>query len=80
MGQAGTDTFTYRVTDGRGGSASATVTVTVPNTPPVATDDAGTAAPGSPVTINVLGNDSDPNIPTTGQALAVSSVTQPAGV
>ncbi len=78
-GQAGTDTFTYRVSDGRGGSASATVTVTVPNAPPVATDDAGTAAPGSPATISVLGNDSDPNIPTTGQALTVGSVTQPAG-
>ena len=43
------------------------------NSAPVAGDDAATFAVGEPYTINVLGNDSDPN----GQALSVESVTQP---
>lgn len=62
----GVDSFTYVVSDGRGGSAGATVSVqvqdpTVPNQPPVATNDSQTIAPNSSVTINVLANDSDPN-------------------
>ncbi|MBW4497948.1 MAG: tandem-95 repeat protein, partial [Oscillatoria princeps RMCB-10] len=62
----GTDTFTYQVCDS-GNPVScdtATVTVTVPvppNNPPVATDDTASTNPGVPVSIPVLGNDSDPD-------------------
>jgi len=71
----GTDTFTYVVSDGNGGTDSATVTVTIAvvNEPPVAADDEATTGEDSPVTIPVLANDSDPD----GDDLAVESVTQP---
>jgi uncharacterized repeat protein (TIGR01451 family) len=78
-GQVGTDTFSYTVSDGRGGSDTAVVTVTIPNTAPDATDDTASTTPGSPVTVSVLDNDTDPNIPTMpGQNLAVTGTTQPA--
>jgi len=64
-----TDSFTYTVDDGNGGTAVGTVTVTVEaavNQPPVASDDAGTVtrnkrntSPPNSVTIDVLANDSD---------------------
>ncbi|MGH8171781.1 MAG: Ig-like domain-containing protein, partial [Rhodanobacteraceae bacterium] len=76
-GFSGTDRFTYTIDDGRGGTASANVTVTVgarPNQPPVANDDAATTVAPAPVTINVLTNDSDPD----GDPLTLQSVTQPA--
>ncbi len=58
----GTDTFTYVVSDGNGGTSLATVTIDVLNVPPTATNDTATAPPsGGPVTIPVLDNDSDPN-------------------
>jgi outer membrane protein OmpA-like peptidoglycan-associated protein len=66
----GTDTFTYTVSDGQGGSATATVTVTISGRPPVANADAATTPVATPVTINVLANDSDPD----GDALSVSAV------
>ncbi|WP_413166581.1 Ig-like domain-containing protein [Capilliphycus salinus ALCB114379] len=59
----GTDTFTYTVNDGNGGTDTATVTVTVdtrPNTNPDAVDDTLITGFNTPVTINVLGNDTDP--------------------
>jgi hypothetical protein len=73
-GYFGTDTFTYTIDDGRGGTDSASVTVTVvpPNRPPVAGDDSAPAGP--PVTIPVLANDTDPD----GDRLTVSSYTAPA--
>ena len=77
-GFAGVDGFSYTIGDGRGGRATATVTVTVtaaPNTPPIAVDDAATAAIGGPTTIAVLANDSDAD----GDALTISAVTQPTG-
>ena len=77
-GFAGTDRFTYTIDDGRGGTATANVTVTVnppPNGPPIAVDDAATTAFATPVTIDVLANDSDPD----GDALTIVGVTQPAG-
>jgi hypothetical protein len=77
-GFSGTDRFTYTIDDGHGGSATANVTVTVgaaPNQPPVAVDDAATTAFATPVAIDVLANDSDPD----GDALTIVSVTQPAG-
>ena len=74
----GTDTFTYTISDGRGGTATATVTVTVtppPNGPPIANDDTATTAFATPVTIDVLANDSDPD----GDPLTIVSVTPPTG-
>lgn len=73
-----TTTFTYTISDGNGGSDVATVTVTLSangevNTPPVAVDDTATTGYGSPVAINVLLNDSDPD----GDALSVSGLTGP---
>ena len=64
-------TFTYTVSDGRGGSAIGTVTVTV-NTPPVAVADSATTTLGVPVTISVLANDTDVN----GNVLTVTAITQ----
>ena len=57
----GTDTITYTVTDGQGGTATSTVTVTVNpvNDAPEAVDDTATTPFNTPVTIAVLGNDSD---------------------
>lgn len=45
-----------------------------PNDPPVARDDSATVIGGSPSTISVLANDSDPN----GNSLSIQAVTQPA--
>src|SRR5204863_8967095 len=65
---SGSDTFNYTISDGRGGTASATVTVTVKgvNHPPVANADFYTAAVGTPLSVTtasqgVLGNDADPD-------------------
>ena len=57
----GTDSFTYVVGDGSGLTARAAVTVTVRpvNDPPLAVDDAADTPEDTPVTISVLGNDSD---------------------
>jgi uncharacterized repeat protein (TIGR01451 family) len=74
-GYAGSDSFTYTASDGRGGtSAAGTVTMSVVNQPPVATDDAVATAAGQPATVTVLDNDSDPN----GDTISVTGVTQPA--
>ena len=63
-GFTGTDTFTYVITDPAGHQSTATVTVTVgavnPNAP-VALNDTAETTSGTPVTINVLANDTDPN-------------------
>ncbi|MEZ4866434.1 MAG: Ig-like domain-containing protein [Caldilineaceae bacterium] len=69
----GTDTFSYVVSDGKGGTSTGSVTVTVngpggPNQPPTATNDAAVTAPGVAVLIDVLANDSDAN----GDALSIS--------
>ena len=70
----GTDTFTYTISDGSGGFDTATVTVTVSAEPdpPVAVDDADSTLEDSPVTVDVLANDSDPE----SDSLSVDSVTQ----
>jgi len=62
----GTDTFSYVVSDGKGGTATGSVTVTVngpsgPNQAPTAANDSATVSAGSSVTIDVLANDGDPN-------------------
>jgi Big-like domain-containing protein len=75
-GAGGTATFDYTINDGRGGTATATVIVTVgppPNRPPVAVNDAATTTSGQPVTVNVIANDSDPD----GDPLTVQSITAP---
>jgi hypothetical protein len=70
----GPDSFTYTISDGHGGSATATVSVSVitGNAPPRAVTDRAVTGPATPVTINVLANDSDPD----GDALSVVGITQ----
>jgi len=61
-GFSGTDSFTYQATDGAGTSAAVTVTLTVlANQPPVAVNDTVNTPRNTPLTINVLANDSDPD-------------------
>ncbi len=71
---SGQDSFTYVVTDDRGASQTAAVTIVVnpSNDAPVANDDSATTEPGVPVTVDVLENDHDID----GDAITVSSVTQ----
>ena len=68
----GTDSFTYTVSDGRGGSDEATVTVTFPvgNNRPVAVGDNVVTPEDTGVLIVVLTNDSDPD----GGTLTVTSI------
>ena len=79
-GFVGIDTFTYVIADGNGGTATATETVvvsaptTTPNQAPVARDDVGNVACSGPVTINVLGNDTDAD----SSNLSILNFTQPA--
>lgn len=75
-GFKGSDTFTYSITDGHGGTASATVSLTILaiNHPPVAVNDSAEVFQGGTVSINVLANDSDPD----GDALHIVSFTQTA--
>jgi large repetitive protein len=69
----GTDSFTYVVSDGNGGTSSGVVTVTVTpvNDAPVAVADTGTANAGT-ATVAVLLNDTDAD----GDTLSVTAVTQ----
>uniref|UniRef100_UPI0021DA78A7 retention module-containing protein n=1 Tax=Pseudomonas sp. RIT-PI-AD TaxID=3035294 RepID=UPI0021DA78A7 len=73
-GFTGTDTITYGIADGHGGTASSTVTITVTapagpaNAAPIATADNASTAIDTPVTVNVLANDRDPD----GDALTVT--------
>ncbi|MCH1928635.1 tandem-95 repeat protein [Shewanella sp. A25] len=57
----GTVTITYIISDGKGGTATATVTITVTsvNDAPVAIDDVTSTLEETPVTIDVLANDTD---------------------
>jgi hypothetical protein len=74
-GFTGTNTFTYRASDGSFDSNTATVTVTVgaTNLAPTAGNDSATTAEDTPSQIAVLGNDSDPE----GQPLTVQLASQP---
>lgn len=58
----GTDSFVYEITDGQGGTAQATVIITVSavNQAPIAVDDVASVDEDQTVTIDVLSNDSDP--------------------
>ncbi|MGE3277325.1 MAG: MBG domain-containing protein, partial [Vicinamibacterales bacterium] len=75
VGYCGADTFSYRVTDAGGLTDTATVTVAVAcvNDPPDAVDDTTTAVSGTPLTITVLSNDTDPE----NDPLTVTTFTQP---
>ncbi|GAA0544346.1 hypothetical protein GCM10010172_27390 [Paractinoplanes ferrugineus] len=70
-GFCGTDTFTYTVSDPSGTASTAVVTITVRNAAPIAVDDDVVVRPGVLTTLDVLGNDTDPN---TGQGRSVASV------
>ena len=72
----GTDTITYTVEDPAGNSSTSTVTVTVNpvNDAPDAVNDAFSTPLNTPITVGVLGNDTDPD----GDLLNVTSITQPA--
>ncbi|SDG17401.1 Ig-like domain-containing protein [Pelagibacterium luteolum] len=72
----GPDSFTYTISDGKGGQATASVSVTVNsvNDVPVADADAASVIEGGSVTVNVLSNDSDAD----GDALSVIGVGTPA--
>ena len=73
---SGPDNFSYVVSDGRGGFATALATVNVEtsNASPTATADNATTDSDQPVTLNVLDNDTDPD----GDNLTVASFSQPA--
>lgn len=70
----GVDSFSYTVNDGRGGVSSATVQITVVsvNDLPLATPDQASTSEDQPVTVSVLGNDSDVD----NDLLGITAVTQ----
>ena len=59
----GADSFTYSVTVGTqvSGVATVSLTITPVNDPPVAVNDSATATVNTPLQINVLANDTDPD-------------------
>ncbi|MGK7900235.1 MAG: Ig-like domain-containing protein [Hormoscilla sp.] len=63
FGFTGTDSFSYTIADGNGGTDSATVTVTIEsaNQPPIALDDFATTAQNISVSIPAFNNDFDPD-------------------
>ena len=75
----GTDTFQYTISDGKGASDTATVSVevrdvsTTVNNPPNAVNDSILTNKDTSVTSDVLANDSDPD----GDAITIVSVTNP---
>ena len=72
-GFAGTESFSYQISDGRGGLARASVTVQV-NAPPIAVDDVLSVPATSRFhTLRVLRNDSDPE----GASLSLSALPRP---
>jgi VCBS repeat-containing protein len=75
VGNSTTDSFTYTVSDGYDGTDTAAVTITINgvNDSPVAMNDSAVTNGGIPVIIDVLSNDSDPDV---GDILTVDSVTQ----
>jgi hypothetical protein len=71
----GSDSFTYTISDGKGGTDTATVNVTISpvNDPPVANDDIATVSEDSSNNqIDVLANDDDVD----GDTLSITGVTQ----
>ncbi len=77
----GPDSFTYVVTDANGGTATGTVKVKVTfvDNPPTANPDTAVTPLGTPVTVNVLAHDTDPDIGTVhGDKLTVTTAGTPA--
>ncbi len=74
-GQSALDTFLYTITDGKGETsvAEAVIVINGENDAPIAEDDFVKTKVGTPVTINVIGNDYDPD----GQPLTVILMNQP---
>jgi hypothetical protein len=84
-GSAGTDTFTYQVTDPYGLTGTAQVRIAVlppgPPQPPAAVDDVISAPPGASLHWNVLANDYiTPGDTVTVEPLAKTNTTVPPGV
>ena len=84
VGQSKTDTFSYTINDGRGGTSTTTLTITIngSNNEPVATVDTASAveaggvanaALGTNASGNVLTNDTDVDV--TGETKTVSALT-----
>ena len=71
----GADSFTYTISDGNGGTDTATVRITVKpvNDTPVAEDDAAVTEEDTAVDIAVLANDTDVD----GDTLSIATVSQP---
>lgn len=72
-GFVGADAFTYSIVDSRGATATGTVTVTIVNRAPLAIGDVASTTVNTPVTIDVVANDTDAD----GHTLTVQSVTAP---
>jgi hypothetical protein len=74
-GYVGADSFTYTIADDKGATSSAATNITVKSTnrQPVAVDDTYYVNAIAAVTLNVLGNDFDPD----SDALSIVSFTQP---
>ena len=74
-GYSGEDSFTYQIEDDRGGVATGTVNITVrsANEAPSVADDKVTTPAGTPVKIDILANDNDPE----GKLLTLSALTLP---
>ena len=74
-GESLNDTFSYTVSDGNGGTDTGVVTIQVTgvNDAPAAQDDTASTLKDTPVTINVLANDSDVDASDT---LNITAVTQ----
>jgi VCBS repeat-containing protein/CshA-type fibril repeat protein len=62
LGQSLSETFSYTITDADGDTSTTTLTITINgrNDAPIAVSDIQIGITGQAVTINVLGNDSDP--------------------
>ncbi len=71
----GTDSFTYNVSDGQGGTAAGNVNIilTAVNDVPIAVDDQAATEGTESVSIDLLANDTDAD----GDTLQVDAVTQP---
>lgn len=74
VGYVGSDSFSYTISDGASHTATATITLTVGNSAPLATADNVSTAINTAVTLDVKANDSDSN----GDTLTVQSVSTPA--
>ena len=74
-GFSGSETLTYTISDGNGGtdSASLSITINMVNDPPVANNDSASTNEDTSTTISVLSNDTDGD----GDTLSIQSVSNP---